>query len=107
MTLWTSALNRTRETAKFVNLFSEPYGKKYKIVQSRLLNEIDSGACTGMTYKQVEQQMPHEFFAREADKLCYRYPHGGESYTDLIERLKPIIIELERIKTVRWWLVGC
>lgn len=26
LTLWTSALNRTRETAKFVNLFSEQYG---------------------------------------------------------------------------------
>ena len=100
--------------------------KKYKIVQSRLLNEIDSGACTGMTYKTVQAQMPEEvrplpffyiirlpladclcvvcialyqFTARERDKLRYRYPHGGESYTDLIERLKPIIIELERYHT--------
>ena len=104
LVLWTSALNRTRETAKFVNLFSEKYGKKYKIVQSRLLNEIDAGACTGMTYKRVEQEMPAEFHAREKNKLHYRYPHGGESYTDLIERLKPIIIELERYRTVWSWL---
>jgi hypothetical protein len=40
-----------------------------------------------------------QFTARERDKLRYRYPHGGESYTDLIERLKPIIIELERYHT--------
>ncbi len=74
-----------------------------------------------MTYKRVEKEMPEEvhsltalalgyhlscpgcfsqqFHAREADKLNYRYPHGGESYTDLIERLKPIIIELERYRT--------
>ncbi len=42
---------------------------------------------------------PYQFTARERDKLRYRYPHGGESYTDLIERLKPIIIELERYHT--------
>ena len=42
-----------------------------------------------------------QFKARECDKLRYRYPHGGESCTDLIERLKPIIIELERYHTVR------
>ena len=30
LTLWTSALNRTRETAKFVNLFSEQYGVRRK-----------------------------------------------------------------------------
>ncbi len=30
LVLWTSALNRTRETAKFVNLFSErEYGVRY------------------------------------------------------------------------------
>lgn len=99
LTIWTSALHRTRETAKFVNLFSEPYGRKYHIVQSRLLNEIDAGACNHMTYKQIQKELPHEFKAREADKLRYRYPQGGESYTDLIERLKPIIIELERYRT--------
>ena len=37
--------------------------KKYRIVQSRLLNEIDSGSCTGMTYKQVAQRMPDEVCA--------------------------------------------
>jgi broad specificity phosphatase PhoE len=32
-----------------------------------------------------------------ADRLRYRYPGvGGESYLDVIERIRPIIIELER-----------
>lgn len=35
--------------------------------------------------------------ARLKDKLNYRYPGaGGESYADVIQRIRPIIVELER-----------
>ena len=34
---------------------------------------------------------------RQKDKLNYRYPGpAGESYRDVIERLRPMIVELER-----------
>ncbi|KAI3682495.1 hypothetical protein L1987_82519 [Smallanthus sonchifolius] len=33
--------------------------------------------------------------SRKKDKLRYRYPRG-ESYLDVIQRLEPVIIELER-----------
>jgi broad specificity phosphatase PhoE len=40
---------------------------------------------------------PEEFAKRTADKLAYRYPGAaGESYLDVIERVRPVIIELER-----------
>jgi broad specificity phosphatase PhoE len=39
--------------------------------------------------------MPDEYNARARDKLRYRYPRG-ESYEDVIQRLEPIIINLER-----------
>ena len=39
--------------------------------------------------------MPVEHAARQADKLRYRYPRG-ESYEDVIQRLEPVILELER-----------
>ena len=39
--------------------------------------------------------MPEEFEARKRDKLRYRYPRG-ESYLDVIQRLEPVIFELER-----------
>jgi len=39
--------------------------------------------------------MPGEWDARARDKFRYRYPRG-ESYADVIDRLEPIIIELER-----------
>lgn len=85
-----STLQRTRQTARFI---SEGIPK---ILQISGLNEIYAGSCEGMTYKQVEQQMPEEFEARSKDKLRYRYPGGGESYMDLIHRIKPVVIELER-----------
>ena len=48
-----------------------------------------------MTYKQIAEQMPGEYARRKADKLSYRYPRG-ESYEDVISRLDPLILELER-----------
>ena len=52
-----------------------------------------------MTYEEIEEQFPDEFKRRKVDKLAYRYPRG-ESYLDVIARLEPIIIEMERHKYV-------
>ena len=52
-----------------------------------------------MTYDDIKVKYPEEFEARQKNRLYYRFPGaGGESYADVIERLKPIIIELERMK---------
>lgn len=48
-----------------------------------------------MAYAEIQQRMPAEYEARVADKLRYRYPRG-ESYLDVIARLEPVTIELER-----------
>lgn len=61
----------------------------------RALNEIDAGICEGLTYEEVESQHPDIARDRKNDKLRYRYPQG-ESYVDLIHRLEPVILELER-----------
>ena len=63
----------------------------------RALDEIDAGVCDGMTYDQIRVQMPDEYEARKQDKFRYRYPRG-ESYQDVIQRLQPVIIELERTR---------
>jgi 6-phosphofructo-2-kinase/fructose-2,6-biphosphatase len=65
--------------------------------QWRALCEIDAGICDGLTYEDIKKRWPEEFAARKKDKLRYRYPRG-ESYLDLIERLEPVIFELERLK---------
>jgi broad specificity phosphatase PhoE len=70
---------------------------EFKAMSTSLLNELDGGICNGMTYEQIKQAHPDIWAAREQDKLNFRYPGaGGESYADVIGRLRPIIIELER-----------
>lgn len=54
-----------------------------------------AGTCDGMTYSEIKQTMPEEFSRRQVDKLAYRYPRG-ESYLDVIARIEPMIIEMER-----------
>ncbi|GLI68462.1 hypothetical protein VaNZ11_012887 [Volvox africanus] len=84
--VWTSTLKRTIETARFL-----PFPK----LRWKALDEIDAGICDGMTYEQIAEQYPQEFEMRKKDKLRYRYP-SGESYMDVIQRVEPVIIELER-----------
>jgi broad specificity phosphatase PhoE/predicted kinase len=84
--VWTSTLRRTIETAQIAGLPFRSW---------RALDEIDAGVCDGMTYAEIAEQLPDEFRARASDKFRYRYPRG-ESYQDVIQRLEPVIFELER-----------
>jgi broad specificity phosphatase PhoE len=84
--VWTSTLRRTLETAEIMGL---PYRAW------RALDEVDAGVCDGMTYAEIAERMPTEYDARQLDKFRYRYPRG-ESYQDVIQRLEPVIFELER-----------
>lgn len=84
--VWTSTLVRTIETAR---------GLPWPSLVLKNLDEIDAGIYDGWTYGEIERQSPIEWAARAADKLRYRYPRG-ESYEDVIARLDPVIIELER-----------
>lgn len=84
--VWTSTLRRARETAAPLGLPVERW---------RALDEIEAGACDGMTYEEIRALMPDEHAARRENKLTYRYPRG-ESYEDVVRRLEPVILELER-----------
>ena len=48
-----------------------------------------------------QERFPDEWSRRSVDKLAYRYPRG-ESYLDVIARLEPIIIEMERHHEPVW-----
>jgi broad specificity phosphatase PhoE/predicted kinase len=86
ITVWTSTLRRTAQTSSY--LTRHP-------IKHRALDEIDAGLCDGMTYAEIKANMPAEYEARKGDKFHYRYPRG-ESYEDVIQRIDPVIIELER-----------
>ncbi|KAF8328856.1 6-phosphofructo-2-kinase-domain-containing protein [Cantharellus anzutake] len=68
LTVWTSTLQRTIETAGNLN---------YPKLAWKSLDELDAGVCDGMTYEEIAIS-------------------GGESYRDIVVRLEPVIMELER-----------
>ncbi|KAJ8072229.1 Fructose-2,6-bisphosphatase [Marasmius tenuissimus] len=86
LTVWTSTLKRTIQTAQYL-----PYTK----LTWKSLDELDAGVCDGMTYEEIEKEFPEDFANRDDDKFNYRY-RGGESYRDVVIRLEPVIMELER-----------
>ncbi|XP_058678441.1 6-phosphofructo-2-kinase/fructose-2,6-bisphosphatase 1 isoform X1 [Ammospiza caudacuta] len=116
--VWTSHMRRTIQTA-------EALGVPYE--QWKALNEIDAGVCEEMTYEEIQERYPKELALRDQDKYRYRYPRGEvtpqknpkkppkkgfgsppepppQSYEDLVQRLEPVIMELERQENV---LVVC
>jgi broad specificity phosphatase PhoE/predicted kinase len=86
--IWTSSLRRAVQTAAPLGRTSWPW---------RALDEINAGICDSMSYAQIQEHLPEEYEARTRDKFTYRYPRG-ESYQDIILRLDPVIIELERTR---------
>lgn len=90
LTVWTSTLKRTIQTSEHL-----PYPK----LQWKALDELDSGVCDGMTYEEIAEKYPDDYAERDNDKFNYRY-RGGESYRDLVLRLEPIIMELERQRNI-------
>uniref|UniRef100_A0A672IQS3 6-phosphofructo-2-kinase/fructose-2,6-bisphosphatase 4-like n=1 Tax=Salarias fasciatus TaxID=181472 RepID=A0A672IQS3_SALFA len=57
------------------------------------------GVCEELMYEEIQDHYPLEFALRDQDKYRYRYPKG-ESYEDLVQRLEPVIMELERQENV-------
>ncbi|EJD53389.1 bifunctional 6-phosphofructo-2-kinase/fructose-2,6-bisphosphate 2-phosphatase [Auricularia subglabra TFB-10046 SS5] len=90
LTVWTSTLQRTIQTAQ--NL---PFNK----LTWKSLDELDAGVCDGMTYEEIEEHYPDDYANRDEDKFNYRY-RGGESYRDVVTRLEPVIMELERQENI-------
>ncbi|KAM9923082.1 hypothetical protein OXX59_005413 [Metschnikowia pulcherrima] len=89
--VWTSMLVRSIETG---NSFND---QEYNIKAMRMLNELGGGKFDGMTYDEIRRRNPKEYESRIKNKLSYRYPGvGGESYLDVLVRLRPLINEIER-----------
>lgn len=86
--IYSSTLKRSIRTAEELKCLGRSYTYK-------CLDELHAGICDSMTYEEVKENHPHEYEERNKDKLNYRYPRG-ESYRDLINRIEPMIHEIER-----------
>ncbi|KAJ9267213.1 hypothetical protein DTO195F2_446 [Paecilomyces variotii] len=90
--VWASMMKRSVQTIQYFN------DEEYDIKQMKMLDELHAGRMEGMTYDEIREQFPEEYDHRKKGKLHYRYPGpGGEGYLDIINRLRAVIIEVERM----------
>ncbi|KAH5440736.1 hypothetical protein HBI32_011320 [Parastagonospora nodorum] len=90
--VWTSMLKRSIQSAQH---FCD---EEYEVKQMRMLDELNAGIMEGLTYDEIRTKYAEEYLRRRRDKLAYRYPGpGGEGYLDVINRIRPVIVELERM----------
>uniref|UniRef100_A0A7E4ZSJ7 6PF2K domain-containing protein n=1 Tax=Panagrellus redivivus TaxID=6233 RepID=A0A7E4ZSJ7_PANRE len=91
--IWSSQKIRAAQTANHMKDLAA------HVEYWKVLDEIDAGICEGLTYEDFQARYPKQFAERDKDKYHYRYP-SGESYEDLVARLEPVIMELERQSNV-------
>ncbi|CCE62478.1 hypothetical protein TPHA_0C03250 [Tetrapisispora phaffii CBS 4417] len=91
--IWSSMRKRAIESVQY---FDE---NKYQIKQIRMLDEINAGDFDSLSHSDFKEYYPIEFEKKQNDTLRYKYPgNGGESYLDVINRLRTVINEIERLK---------
>lgn len=88
LVIFTSAKIRTIQTGSF---FAQD-----KISRGDL-DEVNSGICDSMTYEEISDRYPDISNARSSDKFNFCYP-GGESYQDLIYRVRKVVADIESQK---------
>ncbi|KAI1184590.1 6-phosphofructo-2-kinase-domain-containing protein [Nemania serpens] len=89
--VWTSTWPQAMQTG--ASFPSETYPQTH----TKMLDDLNAGALAGLTRAEIAARHPAEEAARARDRLHYRWPGlGGEGYVDLIVRLRPLIVELER-----------
>ena len=89
--VWSSMMKRSVQTAAYFN------EDEYDVKEMRMLDELHAGKMEGMTLEDIRHDYPEEYAHRKRDKIFYRYPGpGGEGYLDIIQRLRAVIIEVER-----------
>nr|XP_023019918.1 6-phosphofructo-2-kinase/fructose-2,6-bisphosphatase-like [Leptinotarsa decemlineata] len=83
--VWTSTLKRTKATSANIQAPQQHLHE---------LDEIWSGDCESLSYEELQEHFPKELALRDREKLKYRYPQG-ESYIDVMNRLVPVLTQLE------------
>jgi len=80
--IFTSKMKRTIQTAEPIKRLQP----NCTIMPLEEFNEIDSGVCECMSYKEIREKMPHVYVKRKEDKYNYIYPNG-EGYVSMKKRI--------------------
>ena len=80
--IFTSEKRRTIQTAEPIKAMQ----KKCTIIPLAEFNEINSGICESMSYKEIREKYPYIYSERKTDKYHYAYPKG-EGYASMKERI--------------------
>ncbi|XP_047124093.1 6-phosphofructo-2-kinase/fructose-2,6-bisphosphatase 1 isoform X1 [Hydra vulgaris] len=89
--VWTSSIQGCIETSKYINGPIEIW---------RNLDYLNCGEYHGMKFTDLAKQYPDQFTESSGPlDFNWRYP-SGESYHDMLSRLEPVIMELERQQNV-------
>jgi broad specificity phosphatase PhoE len=89
LVVYTGTSESCIQTAKYIT-------SKSSFTQTTSLNKMHTGDCRGMSTKILKEKKPDIYEAWEKDRLNYRFP-GGESFADLIQRLRGLVLELEQL----------
>ncbi len=90
--LFCSPLGRCRQSARII---SDILGLPVEVEHG--LSEIDLGSWDGLTMDAVQRQFPAAFAARGSD-LAGFHPPGGESFSDLRNRVVPVFTRISRLE---------
>jgi len=88
LTVWTSQLIRTKETAEEIT---------NKYTEYKELNEIDSGIFEGVSLDYIKKYCPLLYKLRQENKVINRYP-DGENYLNLQKRVYKLLDTIDMKK---------
>jgi len=107
-------LRQAKEAAEYLQdkkidaIFSSPLGRAKKSAlflrtkfpnaeyfEEDVLKEIDNGKADGLTWEESKKRFPHLLKRIILEDLNSAFP-GGESYDDVMARLKPFVEKLKR-----------
>jgi probable phosphoglycerate mutase len=91
--VWTSPYVRARQTAQQV---LETAGLDVPVVVDERLREREFGVLDGLTRKGITAQFPDESQRRTRLGKFYHRPPGGESWSDVLLRLRAALDDLRR-----------
>ena len=89
--LWTSPYVRAQETAEHA---LKAAGLDLPRVVDERLREREFGVLDGLTRRGITAQFPEESARRAAIGKFYHRPPGGESWTDVLQRLRAVLDDI-------------